>query len=89
MNAMYAELFFLFLIAKVIKNEVRLKIKCIIIVAEMTFEKSQKYREFETLNYNINIPPDYDDRDFFAFKQASQRFHNKIGYLGRHPRRVK
>lgn len=55
----------------------------------MTFEKSQKYREFETLNYNINIPPDYDDRDFFAFRPASQHFHTKIGYLGRHPRRVR
>jgi len=54
----------------------------------MTFVNNRKYREFESLNFNVNIPPDYNDKSPFDFKQGSKHYKNKIGYLGRHPKRI-
>jgi len=49
---------------------------------------SRKEREFDLLSYNISVPPDYDDKDLFSFKAGSKHFRNKIGFMGRHPKRV-
>ena len=58
----------------------------------MTFVNSRKYREFETLNFNINIPPNYNDNDFFNFKAGSKHYKNKIGFnsnnKGRTPKKI-
>ena len=54
----------------------------------MTFVQSRKYREFQSLSFNINIPPSYNDKNPFDFKPASKHYKNKIGYLGRHPKRI-
>jgi len=45
----------------------------------MTFVKSRQYREFEFANYGLSIDPDYDDKDFFAFKTGTKHNKKRIG----------
>jgi len=40
---------------------------------------SRKEREFDLLQYNISIPPDYDDKDLIHFKIGT--LHNKKKFL--------
>ena len=34
----------------------------------MTFEKNQRFREFELYNFGLSIDPSYTDKDLFNFK---------------------
>ena len=57
----------------------------------MTFVQSRQYRQFESTNFGINIPPDYTDKDLFDFKPASKHSKVKIGLTtnnGRHTKRL-
>lgn len=54
----------------------------------MTFVNNRKYREFESLNFNINIPPDYNDKDLFNFKAGSKHYKNKIGFNSNNKGRI-
>ena len=40
---------------------------------------SRKEREFDLLEYNISIPPDYDDKDLLHFKIGT--LHSKKKFL--------
>lgn len=44
---------------------------------------SQQYRQFELFNYNINIPPDYDDKDLVNIKKGNIHTHKKINISAR------
>ena len=48
----------------------------------------RKELEFDLLNFGLQIRSDYDDKDLFSFKAGSKHFRNKIGFMGRHPKRV-
>jgi hypothetical protein len=68
-------------------NLVRLKI--LLYIKGMTFVNSRKYRQFESTEFGINIPPDYSDKDLFDFKQGSKHSKVKIGFTnGRKVKRV-
>ena len=44
---------------------------------------NSKYRDFESTNYNINIPTDYDDKDLFGFKAGKIKVNKKLNLTGR------
>ena len=57
----------------------------------MTFVNNRQYREFESYNFNINIPPNYNDKDFFAFKAGSKHYKgtSKLGFTnGRKAKKI-
>jgi len=44
---------------------------------------NSKYRDFESTNYNINIPADYDDKDLFGFKAGKIKVNKKLNLTER------
>ena len=58
----------------------------------MTFEKKQRFREFELQNFGLSIDPSYTDKDLFNFKAGSKQYVGtaKIGFInkGRIAKRV-
>jgi len=58
----------------------------------MTFEKNQRFREFELYNFGLSIDPSYTDKDLFNFKAGSKQYAGtaKIGFInkGRIPKRI-
>jgi hypothetical protein len=51
---------------------------------------SRKELEFDLFNFGMSVAPDYDDRDLFNIKAGSKHYKgtSKIGFMGRHPKRM-
>ena len=46
-------------------------------------KQTSKQRDFELQSFNISVPADYDDKDFFGFKAGQNHTKKKLNISGK------